>query len=62
MLNSAFHPRNADARAQSAMPRHSDALSNVPGHPTPAPKLEYVKLPGTKGALLIKSVETAKKR
>jgi hypothetical protein len=61
MLSSAFHPRKSDARAQSALPRHSDALSNVPGHLTPAPKLEYVKLPGTKGALLIKSVETAKK-
>jgi len=29
---------------------------------TPPPKLEYVKLPGTKGALLVKAVETAKKR
>jgi len=29
---------------------------------TPPPKLEYVKLPGTKGAFLIKAVETAKKR
>jgi len=29
--------------------------------PAPAPKLEYVKLPGTKNALLIKAVETAKK-
>jgi hypothetical protein len=28
----------------------------------PPPKLEYVKLPGTKGALLIKAVETVKKR
>ena len=28
----------------------------------PPPKLEYVKLPGTKNALLIKAVETAKKR
>jgi hypothetical protein len=28
----------------------------------PPPKLEYVKLPGTKGALMVKSVETAKKR
>lgn len=27
----------------------------------PPPKLEYVKLPGTKGALMIKAVETAKK-
>lgn len=29
---------------------------------TPAPKLEYVKLPGTKGSVMIKAVETAKKR
>lgn len=27
-----------------------------------APKLEYIKLPGTKGAIMIKAVETAKKR
>lgn len=27
-----------------------------------APKLEYVKLPGTKGSIMIKAVETAKKR
>lgn len=29
---------------------------------TPPPKLEYVKLPGTKNAVLIKAVETARKR
>jgi hypothetical protein len=28
----------------------------------PAPKLEYVKLPGTKGSLMIKAVETNRKR
>lgn len=28
----------------------------------PAPKLEYVKLPGTKGSIMVKAVETAKKR
>ena len=28
----------------------------------PAPKLEYVKLPGTKGSLMIKAVETSRKR
>ncbi len=27
-----------------------------------APKLEYIKLPGTKGAIMIKAVETSKKR
>ena len=31
-------------------------------HHAPAPKLEYVKLPGTKGSVMIKAVETAKKR
>ncbi|THH34048.1 hypothetical protein EUX98_g5 [Antrodiella citrinella] len=28
---------------------------------TPAPKLEYVKLPGTKGSVMVKAVETARK-
>ncbi|KAI0361763.1 hypothetical protein OH77DRAFT_1444605 [Trametes cingulata] len=32
----------------------------APAH-APAPKLEYVKLPGTKGAVAVKAVETAKK-
>lgn len=31
-------------------------------HVTPPPKLEYVKLPGTEKALMIKAVETPKKR
>lgn len=34
----------------------------VPLVHAPAPKLEYVKLPGTKGAIAIKAVETPKKR
>ena len=33
----------------------------MPPH-APPPKLEYVKLPGTKGSLMIKAVETNKKR
>lgn len=38
-------------------------LSTPPPPPlAPPPKLEYVKLPGTKGALMIKAVETPKKR
>ncbi|KAF7436969.1 hypothetical protein PC9H_003803 [Pleurotus ostreatus] len=47
--------------------KHSEAevlrkASNTPMSPqVPPPKLEYVKLPGTKGALMIKAVETAKK-
>ena len=41
----------------------SDRPSNLPPPPhAPAPKLEYVKLPGTKGAVAVKAVETAKKR
>ncbi|TBU64939.1 hypothetical protein BD310DRAFT_838557 [Dichomitus squalens] len=40
----------------------SDRPSNLPPPPhAPAPKLEYVKLPGTKGAVAVKAVETAKK-
>ncbi|KAI0778061.1 hypothetical protein BD413DRAFT_98219 [Trametes elegans] len=40
----------------------ADKSTNVaaPAH-APAPKLEYVKLPGTKGAVAVKAVETAKK-
>ncbi|KAI0825195.1 hypothetical protein BC628DRAFT_299967 [Trametes gibbosa] len=40
----------------------SDKTANAapPAH-APAPKLEYVKLPGTKGAVAVKAVETAKK-
>lgn len=41
----------------------SDKFINLPPPPhAPAPKLEYVKLPGTKGAVAVKAVETAKKR
>jgi len=36
--------------------------SQTPATPLPPPKLDYVKLPGTKGSLLIKAVETPKKR
>jgi hypothetical protein len=64
-INSAFHPRRGDDNAAAVALR-----SHVENKPTstasqaaaPAPKLEYVKLPGTKGAVMIKSVETAKKR
>jgi hypothetical protein len=36
--------------------------SQTPTTSVPPPKLDYVKLPGTKGSLLIKAVETPKKR
>ena len=38
------------------------AAANPPASHAPPPKLEYVKLPGTKGALIVKAVETVKKR
>jgi hypothetical protein len=60
-FNSALHPRRSEDSTRAMSPR-SDPLSPMPGTPAPAPKLEYVKLPGTKSALMIKSVETAKKR
>ncbi|KAI0274810.1 hypothetical protein BC834DRAFT_15227 [Gloeopeniophorella convolvens] len=41
---------NGTRRQQSLAPPHA-----------PAPKLEYVKLPGTKGSLMIKAVETNRK-
>lgn len=62
ILSSAFHHRRSEDRGSTVVHRQSESVQGVQGHPAPAPKLEYVKLPGTKGALLIKSVETAKKR
>lgn len=65
-FSSAFGSRNGE-RAPTLTMKYLDADSkrgNVqsPGTPhTPPPKLEYVKLPGTKGALMIKAVETQKK-
>ena len=63
---SAFHGRRSDERfplpIQSST-ESGEGLKWTNGiSQTPPPKLEYVKLPGTKGALLIKAVETAKKR
>ncbi len=48
-------PRTAGAGSEKAS-------SMLPPPHAPAPKLEYVKLPGTKGAVTVKAVETAKKR
>lgn len=71
--HSRFLPRiltNALARRSDDVPplprtagAGSDRPTNLPPPPhAPAPKLEYVKLPGTKGAVAVKAVETAKKR
>ena len=62
-FGSAFHSRRSDDH--SSTPHTSEMTKRQSGNQpasTPAPKLEYVKLPGTKGAVLIKAVETAKKR
>ncbi|KAG9036281.1 hypothetical protein FRB95_009429 [Tulasnella sp. JGI-2019a] len=52
-----------EAGASLNLGEAASALNNTPSSPVqaPAPKLEYVKLPGTKGAIAVKAVETAKK-
>ncbi|PCH33537.1 hypothetical protein WOLCODRAFT_135182 [Wolfiporia cocos MD-104 SS10] len=64
IITNAFQSRRSDdlpvtARGGEVDLRRSGTLP--PPAQAPAPKLEYAKLPGTKGAVLIKSVETAKK-
>ncbi|KAF6766346.1 hypothetical protein DFP72DRAFT_866240 [Ephemerocybe angulata] len=65
IISNAFQARRSEGRAP--LPEHlsdSEAIKVVPNQAaaqSPPPKLEYVKLPGTKNALLIKAVETAKK-
>ena len=69
IISNAFHSRRSEEQPQTLIVKTSetaDAGRRTAGTPTagqtPPPKLEYVKLPGTKGALMVKSVETAKKR
>jgi hypothetical protein len=68
LLSNAFHGRRSDERPSSPIPQtididNSKRVTATPLMPhVPPPKLEYVKLPGTKGALMVKAVETAKKR
>lgn len=66
-LSTAFSSRRSDDRPPTLVLKNvdMDSRKNVqpPSTPqAPPPKLEYVKLPGTKGSLLIKAVETQKKR
>lgn len=66
IFTNAFSSRRSEEQLHALKSSHSDIAkrqtgSSLPPIP-PAPKLEYVKLPGTKGAVLIKAVETAKKR
>lgn len=67
IISNAFNGRRSDDRAHliTQSPTDSDGTkrhNNSPVSHAPPPKLEYVKLPGTKGALAVKAVETAKKR
>ena len=61
-LTEAFSGRRGST--QSSLSDIEKSRTTAALAPTTAapPKLEYVKLPGTKGAVLIKAVETAKKR
>ena len=69
IISNAFHSRRSEEQPQALIVKTSetaDAGRRTAGTPTagqaPPPRLEYVKLPDTKGALMVKSVETAKKR
>ena len=66
IITNAFNARRSDDQPGSPRNFESDGRRSLAtpaaAAATPAPKLEYVKLPGTKGSVLIKAVETAKKR
>ena len=61
-----LHGRRSDERFPLPIQSHTEGGEGLKWtnstSQNPPPKLEYVKLPGTKGALLIKAVETVKKR
>ncbi len=59
------HRRSEDGAVPVQFTEHADGTVRKQGPtppPAPAPKLEYVKLPGTKGSIMIKAVETSRKR
>lgn len=62
LLSEAFSGRRGSAQSSSSDIEKSRATATPAPTNAAPPKLEYVKLPGTKGAVLIKAVETAKKR
>ena len=66
IISNVFYGRSSDERpaTPASLPELPDGPRWTPTvtHQIPPPKLEYVKLPGTKGAVIIKAVETAKKR
>ncbi|KAH7921788.1 hypothetical protein BV22DRAFT_1114224 [Leucogyrophana mollusca] len=67
ILSGAFSSRRSDERSTTLVIRGTDTDSKKTGTQAPLMphvpplKLEYVKLPGTKGSIMIKAVETQKK-
>ncbi|KAF8167951.1 hypothetical protein B0H34DRAFT_670257 [Crassisporium funariophilum] len=63
LISNALHGRRSDERSlvSAQSPLESEGIRWTNATQPPPPKLEYVKLPGTKGALLVKAVETVKK-
>ncbi|KAF9569717.1 hypothetical protein CPC08DRAFT_812702 [Agrocybe pediades] len=63
IISNALNSRKSTDRPLTApsSPIDIEGTRWTPSNQAPPPKLEYVKLPGTKGAMLIKAVETAKK-
>ena len=68
IISNAFSHRRSEDSVDALQPRVDSTDGSARKHQglntphTPPPKLEYVKLPGTKGSLMIKAVETNKKR
>jgi hypothetical protein len=68
ILSNAFSHRRSEDSVDSGQFRVENADGNIRRQQSitppqvPAPKLEYVKLPGTKGSITIKAVETNRKR
>jgi len=62
MLTDALSGRRGSTHSSSSDVDKSKTTATPAQTHAPPPKLDYVKLPGTKGAVLIKAVETAKKR
>lgn len=61
ILTEAFSGRRGSTPSSLSDAEKSRVTASPPPTHVPPPKLEYVKLPGTKGAVLIRAVETAKK-
>ena len=62
ILSQAFSGRRGSVHSSSSDVEKTRVTATPAQTHAPPPKLEYVKLPGTRGAVLIKAVETAKKR